>query len=362
MSHNGKIMINKRLVGRWQNTFMVVVTLLLSTNMLFAQTDEELGLDPNGAWAYVQTARNPNLPNVLLIGDSILNGYGPGVEAALVGTANVESWATGNNLNTATLRTELAYILRHGPYDVVHFNMGLHGWPDGRIPEGQYTPLMELYVAVMLEGTPGAKTIWASTTSISLIGQPSVLDPVYNSVITNRNAEAAAIMQTNGITINDLYTLMVAHLDWKFDQFHYTPTVLTLLTHTIFPTITAAMKGSVVANRGTTITSTNAATLKGSLLTAGQDATAEITLFWGPEDGGMTSTGWLHSVSLGPQLPGPFSLELTTLSPETNYYYRTYSTNSVGEDWAPSSTLFQPFDVSEINPNLLVHWKLDEAS
>ena len=49
-----------------------------------------------------------------------------------------------------------AEVLANGPYDVVHFNMGLHGWQEGRIKPGTFEPLTKAYVEVLKTKLPNA--------------------------------------------------------------------------------------------------------------------------------------------------------------------------------------------------------------
>lgn len=88
------------------------------------------------------------LPRVLLIGDSILNGYRNRAIRALEGKAYVDAWVNPYH-QSEHLNKLLARVLEHGPYDVVHFNMGLHGWPEGRIKPGTFEPLTKAYVEVI---------------------------------------------------------------------------------------------------------------------------------------------------------------------------------------------------------------------
>ena len=104
-------------------------------------------------------------PRVLLIGDSILNGYGNQVIAALDGKAYVDLWVNPH-CQSEHLNKLLAEVLANGPYDVVHFNMGLHGWQKGRIKDGTFEPLTKAYVQVIRDKLPNAKIIWASSTAV----------------------------------------------------------------------------------------------------------------------------------------------------------------------------------------------------
>ncbi|MEM7392028.1 MAG: DUF2341 domain-containing protein, partial [Verrucomicrobiota bacterium] len=72
----------------------------------------------------------------------------------------------------------------------------------------------------------------------------------------------------------------------------------------------------------------------------GGDVSAhEVTLFWGPTDGGTDPGAWSSSASLG--IFNVFSTTLTYrvtgLSPDTTYYYTFQATSGTGTVWAGSS-------------------------
>ena len=213
------------------------------TEVKTSTRDAALGLTTGGkgAWRfYPATKRDPALPRVLLIGDSICNGYRGVVDSALKGKASVDVWLTHAAENSPGLHEDLEKVLKQGPYAVVHFNIGLHGWPKGCIPEGQYEPLMRKYVEVLRKYAPGAKLIWASSTPITVRGRPAELDPENNPTITTRNVIAARIMTESGIAVNDLYSLVVdkrAQLA-RGDRFHWKAPAYGLMSKQIAEFIT----------------------------------------------------------------------------------------------------------------------------
>ena len=157
---------------------------------------------------------------ILLIGDSILGGYRKQVAENLEGLS-VDTWMTGKHLNSDGLIDELKAVITQRKYVVIHFNIGLHGWQKGRIPEGQYVPLLENYVRTLREFAPQAKLIWASTTPVTEEGTP-ILNKEINPTIIERNALAAEVMKKNGVVVNDLYTVVVNRLDLaRLDRFHW---------------------------------------------------------------------------------------------------------------------------------------------
>ena len=68
---------------------------------------------------------DPNLPNVLIIGDSISLGYTGVVSAKLAGKANVIH-NPGNAQGTKLGVEKLQEWLGDTKWDVIHFNWGLH--------------------------------------------------------------------------------------------------------------------------------------------------------------------------------------------------------------------------------------------
>jgi hypothetical protein len=198
----------------------------------------------SGGWGFRPAKQHhPGRPRVLLIGDSICSQYSRPVIARLGERADVDVWVTPKNLASKELAEQLRAVLAQGPYDVIHFNIGLHGWPAGRIPQGQYRPLLERYVGIYQERAPEATLIWASTTTIGLSkAQPDQLDPVNNPTIIRRNRMAAEVMRARGIGINDLYALADRHGDLKRDRFHWNQRGVELLADAVAARIKEALE------------------------------------------------------------------------------------------------------------------------
>lgn len=204
----------------------VFAALLIGT-VLPAGADQQVAdidLETNGdAWQFYRGAeQNPALPRVLLIGDSIVNGYRGTVCKELDGIASVDTWLTPLHLKSGKLHDDLKRVLAQGPYAVIHFNIGLHGWNPGRIPEGEYEPLLRAYVGVLQEHGGNATLVWGSTTQITVRDKPKELDPEHNPTIVRRNAIAVRVMEDLGVQVNDLYGLMEDKLGLaKGDKFHW---------------------------------------------------------------------------------------------------------------------------------------------
>ena len=151
---------------------------------------------------------NPKLPRVLLIGDSISMGYTLPVRRLLAGKANVHRISV-NGGNTVRGLENLDAWLGDKPWDVIHFNWGLHdlkrlknGKPDSSRPcvlsAEDYAKNLDKLVTRLKK--TGATLIWATTTPIpkGSAGRIQGDEVVYNRA-------AAQVMAKHGVKVNDLH-------------------------------------------------------------------------------------------------------------------------------------------------------------
>jgi len=152
-----------------------------------------------------------------------MNGFRQFVTESLKKTANVDCWLTPKHLNSEHLFTDLQKVVSSRNYDIIQFNIGLHGWPEGRIKDDEYVPLLEKYVQTLIDHAKGAKLIWATTTPVTE-GGVAELNKEINPTITGRNSLAASVMKKYNIQVNDLYGLVAVKLNLaKLDRFHWKP-------------------------------------------------------------------------------------------------------------------------------------------
>jgi len=201
------------------------------------ETDSRLHADGPGWRLEKAKITDPQLPRVLLIGDSILGSYAGGVRQGVKGKANVDVWVTPF-CQSEKFNQALAEVLAQGPYDVLHMNIGLHGWQPGRIKPGTYEPLTRAFLDVIRKESPKTKVIWASSTPTFNSKNLQEFNGQINPTIIEHNKMAAKIMVEYGIPVNDFYSLLVDRSDLvRKDGIHWTAPAGKVLTEVTLKSI-----------------------------------------------------------------------------------------------------------------------------
>ncbi len=187
------------------------------------------------------------LPRVLLIGDSISLGYTIPVREELVGVAVVHRIPRNGGSTIQGLKS-IDYWLGDIKWDVICFNFGLHDLK--RLKDGKYDIMGEpvttpdqyaenLEKLVKRLKTTNAKIIWVTTTPIPAgsIGRIQGSEIKYNKA-------AKAVMQKNGIAINNLYQFALPQLEkiQRPNDVHFTPLGYKLLGKHLTKSIRKAIR------------------------------------------------------------------------------------------------------------------------
>lgn len=205
--------------------FILLMPVLKAQDVYSKYHELNLALHPDGAgWQFRidKDTTSTKKKKVLLIGDSVLNGYSGYVINALSGDVIVDMWTTGLYESHPDLFPLLQQVSSFRKYDVIHFNIGLHGWAKGRIKEKEYSGLMSKYVDILRKNNPEAVIIWATSTPI-MTKNDTVPDSKLNKIIVRHNKKANKVMKSKNVLINDLYGLTVrSYLSYtRGDGFHW---------------------------------------------------------------------------------------------------------------------------------------------
>lgn len=156
------------------------------------------------------------LPKVVLLGDSIREGYAPFVTESLAGRALVVT-PKANGRDTGTLLANLeAWAIKEQP-DVIHFNCGIHDTKRNQqsgqylVPPAQYE-LNLREIVKRLRAATKAKLVFAlSTPPIDARSQPYWKTRSYrleHDSVVEYNRIAFRVMNELGVPVNDLPTAL----------------------------------------------------------------------------------------------------------------------------------------------------------
>ena len=185
------------------------------------------------SYAYHLTDAKKSLPRVLLVGDSICQGYQGKVRSKLEGKANITYWASSYCVTSPGYLRLLAFYLDEAKYDVIHFNNGLHSC---ETPVADYEKSYLAALQLIRKKQPDAKIVWASSTPIN------TKDARADKVAALNAAARRAAESVGDVAENDLYAL-ANPLDRKaywVDTHHYTDAGYELLASQVVEKVVAA--------------------------------------------------------------------------------------------------------------------------
>lgn len=203
--------------------FPAMLLIALATLIPFvavAQRAVSIPEDIEWTWEVRPPHPDAQLPNVLLLGDSITRNYFPQVTTDLAGVANVYLMATSTSIGDPRLPRQIKEFaaLEKVRFRVVHFNNGMHGWGYTEAQYGAAFPSF-LHAVHSLAGKDGA-LVWASITPV----KSDAANGATNPRIQERNAIAEALIKHAGIELDDQYKLMQQHEDLYQDSVHFNTT------------------------------------------------------------------------------------------------------------------------------------------
>jgi len=159
---------------------------------------------------WLPNVNKTDLPQVLLLGDSITEAYYKDVAADLKGKAYVGYFTSSLSVGDPMLPRQIALILGNYKFDVIHFNNGLHG---KGYSEKEYARYFPQYVKTLQSNARGAKLIWTSSTPVRTGKDMAEFAP-WTTRVTARNRIADAYVRRAGIPVDDLYAAVLHHPEY----------------------------------------------------------------------------------------------------------------------------------------------------
>ncbi len=157
---------------------------------------------------------------ILLIGDSITNGYKGLVKNMMSNQYYIDMYATSRALDNGSFTRELEYMLEFCDlkYDVIHFNNGLHGTHQDI---ETYKNYYEKVIGYIMNTSMNSKLILVLSTPVTQKDDVTIFDEK-NEIIRQRNHVVMKLAQKYNLLTNDLYNVVVGEPNIRNnDGFHY---------------------------------------------------------------------------------------------------------------------------------------------
>ena len=158
---------------------------------------------------WVVSTNKHDLPKVLIIGDSHVEGYYQVVADKIAKKAYCSKFTTSRSLGDPVLIDQLKTFLNVYKFDVICFNNGLHGV---EYTDAQYEGYIPLVYSLFKKSNP-CKLIWVNTTARRVPGNLTEFDK-YNKGVINRNKAVFDFTISKQIPLVDLFTLSYNHKDF----------------------------------------------------------------------------------------------------------------------------------------------------
>lgn len=181
---------------------------------------------------YSYNATDTINPRVLLIGDSICNGYQSAVRQKLGQRANITFWASSKCITDPDYFRELDFMIDSYPYALVSFNNGLHSLKTSR---EEWVEAYRAAVRFIRAKLPDAALVLTLCTALN--------DPEKNEIVKRINADAAAIAEEYRLPVIDLFTPMdsLDKASAMADVFHYKAPAIDIQAGIIADFVTGAL-------------------------------------------------------------------------------------------------------------------------
>ncbi|MDR1094679.1 MAG: SGNH/GDSL hydrolase family protein [Clostridiales bacterium] len=167
-------------------------------------------------------------PRVLLIGDSISEGYGNAIlGGGVLDNYTVDCFRTARGVQDDALMRELKWLLDSYRYDYIHFNIGLHH--HNATTEAYRQNMSDFIENGLREYENGAKLLFSNSTPWFYVQNPPPAPPIEHPILdTAANAKVAALNETMralcaeiAVPYNDLHAYVLENNIPMLDTVHY---------------------------------------------------------------------------------------------------------------------------------------------
>jgi len=166
--------------------------------------------------SWSDNTNNRDLPRVLLIGDSITNGYQQIVRETLKGRCYVDHIATSYTLNSGFFFKLIVSYINNNKYDIIHLNQGLHGFS---MSKKTYKEKLKKLINKI---PSSCKVILAESTIVKKVGNKTI-DKKWGKKLDERNSSVNELAKEMGLSVNHLYEVSknIPNDLRNDDGFHY---------------------------------------------------------------------------------------------------------------------------------------------
>lgn len=220
---------------------IIIISILLSQVALFqnsqAEPEQKIAREAK-EWCntWVDSAHLNDKPRVLMVGDSITNGYYNAASKALAEKVYGAKLTTSACVSDPAFLKQLDGMISQYQFAVIHFNNGLHGFG---YTEAEYQAGYEKALEYVKKAAPSAKLILALSTPLKSTSKQNELNPR----VDERNKIARALADKYNAEINDLHSISKDHPEYYSDPYHYKKVAVELQAKQVADVIASTLKG-----------------------------------------------------------------------------------------------------------------------
>ncbi|MFK5923945.1 MAG: SGNH/GDSL hydrolase family protein [Verrucomicrobiota bacterium] len=220
-----------------KKTIILLLGFALTAPLQSGRTETKEGVRrENTEWCnmWVTSAQKNDKPRILMIGDSITNGYYNSASKALEDKAYGAKFTTSACVADPAFLVQLEGLLSQYSFAVIHFNNGLHGFT---YSEEEYQKGYERALQYIKKKFPSAKLVLALSTPLKSTSDKNELNPRVDA----RNEIVRTLAKKYKAAINDLHSISKGHPEYYSDPYHYKKVAVELQAQQVAKVLAAAM-------------------------------------------------------------------------------------------------------------------------